>query len=312
MEENNSQIKCPACGGPLTFIHESQMWTCGQCQQEFSDNDILRKQSISPKHFDAKYQIYKCGKCENHMIATRDIDMAPCPVCGGQLTLTDINPCSWNPTQIIPACISQREASEKLKSVLCASRLSTSYYNEKDAQNIELIYIPIHKVSGSTACVAIDGSSNNVVEVSDMPICQCTKILSEDMMRMIEPIDWSQAMEYNPGLLEYTMAAICTNYPKSLSAPTKDRLTAASAIKNLTKPIKLEFSPITLMPVWLYRTTKGRDTIRLAINGHNGEMRYTPDISKEKSKWLVVIVAIILLVVAELITLIYYLNGNLL
>mgnify|MGYP003300034644 CR=1 FL=1 len=41
-------------------------------------------------------------------------------------------------------------------------------------------------------------------------------------------------------------------------------------------------------------------------------MRYTPDISKEKSKWLVVIVAIILLVVAELITLIYYLNGNLL
>ncbi|MCQ2250453.1 MAG: hypothetical protein MJZ66_05035 [Bacteroidales bacterium] len=299
MEENNETIKCPQCGGELSFNKESVSWTCGSCGGQFSDRDILdiyaRKRSV-----DDTFRVFQCMKCGHELLCTYDADQTPCPYCGELLGKRGelITPPEFR--KVFPINVSKTQAAQILKKELGKQWFVPKLFNNDSISKMKLIFVPMYQVSGTAK---LHGRAQRI-RIDDMPICPCPTSITEEMMQMIEPIYWSSAEDFRPERIGIYPVERSTATQKSLKELARQRIWLGLG-KHETNELELECNGMYLLPVWMYTTShKGKD-YRMALDASSGRFLYTQNPGPNDEKNFVIKWSIILILIAELILFIF-------
>ena len=236
----NLQLKCPCCGGALSFDDKSQNIVCPYCDSQFKASDLKDyTDELSNPQEDTAWdesmvqsytnedkkgiKIYSCESCGGEIIVEETTSSTSCPYCGNNILVAKELSGDLKPNYVIPFKNDKNIVQENLKKFFKKKPLlPSSFSKENIIEEIKPLYVPFWifdaDVDGKvtfkgTTTRRWSDSNYNYKEVKYYSIVRAgnigfehvpvdgSKKMENKLMESIEPYDFKDAEEFNAAYL---------------------------------------------------------------------------------------------------------------
>lgn len=152
--------KCPACGAPLTFNPDRQMFSCEYCLSDYSEEKIQQlyaeaeaKESAEEKAEEKKNEqeteeqedavVYTCPSCGAEVVTTASTAATTCFYCQNPVVLGGRLSGEFRPDRVVPFALSKEKAVEKFIDLMKKKKfLPKDFISEKQIEKMTGVYFP--------------------------------------------------------------------------------------------------------------------------------------------------------------------------
>lgn len=318
------QFKCPNCGGDMQFDAASGYLKCPHCDhsEKIEGAEMSAEIHVSPD-FPHQDQVdetgalvrYQCQNCGAMLVTERNTTATTCSYCGAPVVLSDRLEGTTKPDYVIPFKIPKENADQAFRDWCKKLRYSPSdFKNMVKVKKVEGLYAPfwVYNVSGqgeARAHATISHSHTEgdyeVTETAHYDIyrsvdtfyrgipADASERLTDNLMDLMEPFDYTQMVPFNAPYLtgymaenyDYNDTQVFPRVQKRIYNYMDDfvrdsihgydtvTITDRDYIANRSQ------SSYCLFPIWMnYVTYKGKD-YSFAQNGETGKIVGKPPIS---------------------------------
>lgn len=343
------EFKCPNCSAPLRFDPSAQEVVCDNCNTTISVEGLKAsvdggfdwgdlKRSFANGETFSNTKVYQCQSCSAIIEADENTAATTCPYCDNNVVLTDRVSGGLKPNAIIPFKIDKKDVKGLIDRFYKGKKLLPKDFFEQNTQEkIHGVYVPFWLFNANVdGRVTMNASITRVHRMGDykvtdtdhfllerggdmdfknLPVDASTKF-DDDLMDSIEPFDYSQLKDFDPGYLTGFVADRFDSDPDS-ELPRAERRMVNSAVRTLSQnpgPYMISSVASTNMnvrradvkyvflPVYLLNCQYQGKKYRYAVNGQTGKVVGELPSSKSKAfKYFMVPFAIALAVVTALV-----------
>ncbi|MBQ1733999.1 MAG: hypothetical protein II038_03870 [Lachnospiraceae bacterium] len=244
-EKTTLGLKCPSCGGTVSYDPESREIICSSCDSSFPINKFIElsreKQKTEAVSWDRisgyvpesqEIHLYTCASC-GAQVMTEGLNVTgTCPYCGSDFVLDDRFENVSYPSGIIPFKQTREYAEQTMRRLVTErAGIPEKDFDPKWLQKMQGIYIPswmfdcsvtgigvFRCVETSRVGMSLKESEKKIetestltrigdLTIEDIP-ARASMRIREDTLMKLYPFNFDELTDYNPALL--------TGYPVSL------------------------------------------------------------------------------------------------
>lgn len=304
--------KCLHCGAALQFGIASQQWDCGYCGSRFTLDELSTGSAVSAgtdtlMEFGEEVRAYSCPSCGARIVAAPVTAATFCVFCRNPTLLEDRLAGKYRPSRIIPFKVG-RAAAIKAYHKLCDRPLVPRAFRKKEhIDHIRGVYAPFWLFTCSCRARAVlrcekitswsTPSSNNTktdiyeekrsgeFTFASVP-ADGSKALDDEMMRCIEPFDYTQLQPFEQQFLAghlaecYDVAAdnvlphVVERVKKGVEAAFQESAQSYSlvTVQQCSCDIHQIEREYAMAPLWLLTSKHKGNTYVFAMNGQTGKI----------------------------------------
>ena len=220
-------VKCPNCGGAITYSPEKRALWCEHCESVFPievqkrDVKFLRKYTpdFMPEPIQNPVRQYMCNSCKTIHITDTEKQSKRCPSCG-QTDVREVNIGATAPDTIVPFELSKEKAVEIFETWLKRRPFAPSDLREL-ARNgkVSKVYVPLFNISATNVCSysgtvkKVHEDSNNTIfstvypvhdvstsDIHNYPFCANTAIDGELIQKIVN-VDQTKLIPFSSDYL---------------------------------------------------------------------------------------------------------------
>ncbi len=232
------QLKCPNCGGEVTFQPGSQNFECPYCLSKFTEAEVnsFNGQSTNTPagnsgvadntmqaDFNAHSNLYVCNSCGAQIITDENTAASFCYYCHNPVALSGRLTGQYRPGKIIPFKHTKEQALGIYKE-WCRKKwfLPSDWLSESQLEKVTGLYVPFW-LADSKVRAYFHGEGNishshvsgdyritttevfNVVREAQMEYCRMpadgSQKLDDRLMDAIEPFNYADLIDFNSAYL---------------------------------------------------------------------------------------------------------------
>lgn len=256
-------VKCPNCGGAISYSPEKKALWCEHCESVFPlespkrDIKILRKYTpdFMPEPIENPVRQYMCNACRTIHITDIEKQSKRCPSCG-QTDIREINNNMVVPDGIVPFELTKEKAVEIFENWLRKRPFAPNDLREL-ARNgkVSSVYVPIFNINATNVChysgtvKKVHEDSNNTIfstvypvhdvettNIYDYPYCANTAIDSQLVSKIVS-VDQTRIVPFSSDyLFGYNGAETNRSVHDAVNALEKEyKRYAEQSVRNMLK-----------------------------------------------------------------------------
>ena len=221
-------IKCPHCGGELTYLPGTEIVKCDYCGSEFSPEEIENYREVDAAEYQEKSwqedttieaTVFTCPQCGGEIYSLDQSAVTFCSYCGSQVTLMSRLTKIRRPDHVIPFKLTAEQGIEEYyKRVRKALFVPSAMKKDSEVEKLRGIYMPywIYDVKAPEVLSvksSVEHTQGNYVvkdhystEIRaeggvDGIAFDAASAFSDEMSDAIGPYDFREAKDYHPGYL---------------------------------------------------------------------------------------------------------------
>ena len=221
-------IKCPHCGGELTYLPGTEIVKCDYCGSEFSAEEIDNYREVDAAEYQEKSwkddstieaTVFTCPQCGGEIYSLDQSAVTFCSYCGSQVTLMSRLTKIRRPDHVIPFNLTAEQGiQEYYKHVRKALFVPSVMKKDSEVEKLRGIYMPywIYDVKAPQVLnvkSSVEHTQGNYVvkdhystEIRaeggvDGIAFDAAAAFSDEMSDAIGPYDFREAKDYHPGYL---------------------------------------------------------------------------------------------------------------
>ncbi len=327
--------KCPNCGAPLVYRESLGKLFCEFCESSFGLEEIAKAESNETQGYDwGEYKenissetlegtvSYVCHSCGAEIITDAVTAATHCPYCDNVVVIEPNVSGLIKPNCIIPFKVKPEDLKAKLDE-FCKGKplLPRNFFDQHKLKEIQGMYVPFWLFDAHSngrmvfrgtqvrtwSDSSYDYTETKVYHIDTSAEMGFNKIPVDGSIRMdnalmdsIEPFDYSELMEFQPGYLSGFLAHrfdedtdVCLpradlRVRTSFSSAIQNTVSGYASITPLSSVIELDDTSVhyALLPVYLIKSSYGGKEYTFAVNGQTGKIVGTLPVSKKKSLWI--------------------------
>ena len=317
-------IKCPKCGGRMTYDIKDKLLKCEYCNSSLTIDEYRTDNEADHQSDTYEMNVYTCRNCGAELVAPDEQTVAYCPYCGGESILGKKEEGQERPKDIIPFNITKQQAAERYGKTLSKKLYVPKQFKDPSfLMEFRGIYLPFRtfEVNIPEGELNLKGSREytsggydyeetydvdaNIGGTVDGYTSDASAAFDDTIAQDIEP--------YNSnGFDEFNEAYLAGFYSDKVTAPTDiykaEAVRMASddiynEISNKASPVDVsmtddektriekigadtESQKVSLMPVWFLTWRKDDRVAYSVMNGQTGKLH--ADIPVDRKKFFIV------------------------
>ena len=319
--KQGASLKCPGCGGKLTFDPETQKLICGNCGNKYDEDEISEKTSSlkDDEVFDEELKDYHCPSCGAEILGDQTTATEFCVYCGSPVVFKGRVSGLLKPRYIIPFSVSKNKAKECLKDYLKDYMfIPKSFFKEANLEKMSGIYYPfweadcdtVSKLSAEGVKISSWTTGNRrYTEKKYFLIQRAGKIHFEDITvnalkgadkKLIESVLPYKIDDHKDFKMEYLsgfhakkndlsfddvnseIKSKIGEYAKEVLLSTVDELYDNVEVTSTKSEITAKSHDYVMLPVWVLCYKYRGKTYTFAVNGTTGKVFGEIPLSKGK------------------------------
>ncbi|MBP5153660.1 MAG: hypothetical protein ILP12_01455 [Lachnospiraceae bacterium] len=328
--------KCPGCGAPLVYDTDISLLRCHYCGNTYDLEAIAKAESNETEGYDwGEYNenvaeetlegtvSYVCRSCGAEIVTDAVTAATHCPYCDNVVVVESNLTGFIKPNCIIPFKIKPDQLKARIDEH-CKNKplLPKDFFSEHKLESVQGMYVPFwlfdcHSLGRmvfrattvrSWSDSKYDYTETKIYNVDTSGKMDFNKIPVDGSIRMdnalmdsIEPFDYSELMEFQPGYLSGYLAHrfdentdVCLpradlRVRTSLANSLRDSVSGYSTVSPISSTIRLDDTAVhyALLPVYLIKSKYGGKEYTFAVNGQTGKLVGDLPVSKgRRLAWL--------------------------
>lgn len=305
------EMECAHCGGSYTmqeintdepYIKEEQ----NQNEQEISASSMERELSGAEEELMEEMEtmeckIYTCTSCGGELAVSNTEVSTYCAYCGQPTIIYSRVSKTRKPKYIIPFCISQEEAVEKLHNHFRRKFLMPKKAKKINLETIKGIYLPCFLFDvyyhDTVVYKASKNSSYKIEAKCDLQrvAYDASKVVEDEFAHFLEPYCWDDLKEFDGAYLSGFYAECNDLSARQLTNAVKRRCkelyedelrrvikrkVSFKSTDNVCEIIKAEY---TFLPVWFMTFRWKNEPYTMMVNGQTGKVVGSLPVSKKRA-----------------------------
>ena len=167
-----TSMQCPACGAPLTYAPDKDLFVCDYCNSEYTraqlDQDAeeraleTARRLAESEEYSAHMRTYSCPSCGAEIMADETTAAQFCAYCGNPVILKGRVSGEAKPDKIIPFKITKEQAQQEVHRFLAKKKfVPKPFLSTSILEKMMGVYHPFWMTDADTDC-AMDAEATTV------------------------------------------------------------------------------------------------------------------------------------------------------